>query len=278
MIQDQAELYGRISRIVENLKKLGQSNITADAVQSRLTTLEIYWARFEEQHKTLHMVHKEALKRHEYTKTDVPSFVEEAYLSQKGVLLDCAARLAAHAKTSESPVVVKAEMPSARSSLPRIQLPHFAGKFEDWPSFKDLFLSLIGKETQLSEVERLHYLKVSLKGEAENLVKNLQTTAENYARAWKILCDYYENKRLLVRSCLTQFVSLQKMKSKSASELRKILSGVTSTVNSLESICCPVNSSEDLLIHLCAELLDPRTRVSGSSRSRSRRILLSTAL
>lgn len=50
------------------------------------------------------------------------------------------------------------------------------------------------------------------------------------------------------------------MKSESASELRKVFHSVASTVNALESIGRPITNCEDLFVHLCAELLDSRTR------------------
>ncbi|XP_071652192.1 uncharacterized protein [Temnothorax longispinosus] len=255
LIQGQRDLHGRISRVVENLRKLGQANITAGAVQSRLASLESCWNKFEEQDKTLRTVHREAVSGTSYLKEDFFSLVEEVYLNQKGTLLDCSTRL------SRTPQAESRADPSAsRTTLPRIQLPEFTGRYEDWPAFRDLFQSLIGKDSSLSEVERLHYLKVSLKEDAEALIKNLPTTAENYRRAWKILCEQFENKRLLVRSCLTKFTALQKMKSETATELRKVLNGASTTAGALESIGRPISSSEDLFVFFVVERLDARTR------------------
>ncbi|XP_070167587.1 uncharacterized protein [Polyergus mexicanus] len=50
------------------------------------------------------------------------------------------------------------------------------------------------------------------------------------------------------------------MKSESATELRKILHGVSTTAGTLESIGRPITSSEDLFVFTIVELLDPRTR------------------
>lgn len=78
-------------------------------------------------------------------------------------------------------------------------MPNFTGRYEDWPTFRDLFQSIIGRDGSLSDVKKLHYLKVSLKSDAEALIKNIPTTAENYQRAWTTLSEQFENKRLLVR-------------------------------------------------------------------------------
>lgn len=109
-------------------------------------------------------------------------------------------------------------------------------------------------------MEKLHYLKTCLKGEAELLIRNISTTGENYECAWDMLSAYYENKRLLVRAYLANFLALQKMKGESPAELRKIFHCLKSTVSSLENIGRPIDCSEDLFMYLAVELLDPRSR------------------
>lgn len=57
LIFEQGELHGRIARAVENLKKMGQANITLGAVQSRIANLDKNWEKFEEQLKELRTEH-----------------------------------------------------------------------------------------------------------------------------------------------------------------------------------------------------------------------------
>lgn len=57
LIQSQIELHGRIARAVDNLKKLGQTHITAGAVQTQLAGLEKCWLTFEAQHALLRSQH-----------------------------------------------------------------------------------------------------------------------------------------------------------------------------------------------------------------------------
>lgn len=118
----------------------------------------------------------------------------------------------------------------------------------------------MGKDTTTTPVEKLHYLKSCLKGDAELLLRSLPTTEANFDRAWSILTGHFENPRLLVRSYLAQFTALTKLKGESSSELRQLYHCVISTVGSLESIGHPVASSEDLFVHLIVDLLDSRSR------------------
>ncbi|XP_077280428.1 uncharacterized protein LOC143907485 [Temnothorax americanus] len=258
IIRSQHDLHGRIARSYDNLKKMGSTNITIGLVEARLQALEANWAKFEAQHDKLYASFWESLTEHDYEKRNVPATVEEAYLVQKGMFLETLRKLKSKLAT-EAPSAAPASQPS-RTTLPRIQLPEFTGKYEAWPAFRDLFHSIIGKDGATTSVEKLHYLKSCLKDEAELLVRSLPTTDENFDRAWKTLADYYENKRFLVRSYISQFTSLQKLKGESVSDLRKLYHCVMSTAGALDSIGRPISRSEDLFVHLIVDLLDPRSR------------------
>ncbi|XP_062537807.1 uncharacterized protein LOC134206136 [Armigeres subalbatus] len=67
-----------------------------------------------------------------------------------------------------------------RVRLPQIVLQTFDGNIDDWLSFRDLYLSLIHRKADLPEVEKFHYLKGCLAGEAKSLVDPLPITRENY--------------------------------------------------------------------------------------------------
>ncbi|KMQ81550.1 hypothetical protein RF55_25990, partial [Lasius niger] len=117
--------------------------------------------KFEEQHTTLVTLHRDAVRNLDYKKKDYIGTVEDTYLTQKGILLDYAAELAHQNQPPASPTT-RTESTTSRSTLPRIQLPQFSGKYEDWPAFRDLFQSMIDRDSNLSGVEKLHYLKIVL--------------------------------------------------------------------------------------------------------------------
>lgn len=207
LIDAQLELSGRIGRTIENLKKAGSAKITRSLVSTTLGLLDDKWRKFEERHESLQRDYGEELRKHKYSQQDYLSKVEEMYARQRASLLDVEESFTKSSSAADPPIA-EAASGTARTTLPKIQLPQFSGDYEDWPSFRHLFQSLIGKATAISDVEKLHYLKVSLKGQAELLVKNLTTKGENYQRAWTTLVEYFENKRILVRSCLSKFAAL----------------------------------------------------------------------
>lgn len=52
-INSQIEIFHRLSRVYENLKKKGAANITDGMIQSRLNMLENHWTQFATQHAAL---------------------------------------------------------------------------------------------------------------------------------------------------------------------------------------------------------------------------------
>ncbi|EFN71218.1 hypothetical protein EAG_07596, partial [Camponotus floridanus] len=83
-------------------------------------------------------------------------------------------------------------------------LPTFSAPYEEWPSF----LSVIGENASVSDIERFYYLRSCVKGAAEKLIKSLTVTGDNYHRAWSILCKHFENKRELIHSNFAAFTSV----------------------------------------------------------------------
>lgn len=255
LISAQQEIFGRISRTLENVKKAGAAKLTGSLITTTLRLLDNRWAKFEEQHERMRSKHWDEMKVHEYCVQDFYGKVEGAYVQQRAALMELESSL--HVRPDEGQRVEQPALP--RTTLPRIQLPNFSGKYEDWPAFRDLFRSVIIDDPSISDVTRLHYLKTSLKGEAESLIRSMPTTEPNFRRAWTTLVDFYKNTRLLVRSYYAAYTALPKIKTESPAELRKLFHAMSSTMGLLESIGRPVSSSEDLFVFLTVEMLDPRS-------------------
>jgi hypothetical protein len=71
--------------------------------------------------------------------------------------------------------------------LPSIELPSFDGTVSKWFHFRDTFDSLIIQNRTLPNVQKLHYLLSSLKGEAKALISNLPITNDNFSVAWGLV-------------------------------------------------------------------------------------------
>ena len=95
---------------------------------------------------------------------------------------------------------IKSEKSSSNKSnesrsinLPTISLPTFDGDYHHWQSFNDLFTALIINNQELSDIQRLHYLQSSLRGEAKELTSDISLTESNFQVAYKLLQEHYHN-------------------------------------------------------------------------------------
>lgn len=64
--------------------------------------------------------------------------------------------------------------PAIEVKLPRIELPTFDGNYEEWTAFYDAFISLIHNNSNLSNVNKMHYLRSSLQGTAFAMISRLK--------------------------------------------------------------------------------------------------------
>ncbi|GJQ79278.1 hypothetical protein Trydic_g5521 [Trypoxylus dichotomus] len=110
--------------------------------------------------------------------------------------------------------------------MPRISLPNFAENFEEWVPFSQTFESLVEVNQALSTIQKFHYLKSSLKGEAAECIQDLAIITDNYAIAWATLRDRYDNKKLFIRKHTLSILELPSSSHENSIILRQILNGV----------------------------------------------------
>jgi len=264
LLEAQYDIHGRMSRSVDNLRKMGVSNITRDAIQARITILDNLWSKLEAQHELVRSTLKDKYHESEYAKSEFIDVAENTYVTQRSTLAGYAEKLKGEVPTASKSEPGPEQTP--RTSLPRIKLQTFSGAYEEWPAFRDLFLSIIGDNSAISAVEKLHYLRSCLQGPAESLIRPLSVTGSSYERAWSILSRHFENKRELIRSNFASFTAVPRMKSETADELNRVYNAVTTAVNAQESIDRPIAShGTDLFNYLVVELFDPQTRLEWES-------------
>jgi hypothetical protein len=71
-----------------------------------------------------------------------------------------------------------------RIKLSTISLPEFSGSFEKWLSFRDSFIKLIHNNETLTDIEKMHYLRSTVTGDALSTIEGLSITDTNYSAAW----------------------------------------------------------------------------------------------
>ena len=255
LILQQTEELGLISRAFKNLKK--KVDFSKGDVEARMAALDKRWCQIEERHEQISRKATKEDRSKNYFKTSFMEDAEEQYLDEKAKFLNAIRALDPPPPPRNA---ADQEYDRSRRKLPPIGIPSFSGKYSEWNSFKDFFTALVASDTCLSDVERLHYLKSNLTGDAANLIKNIPVTDDNYDRAWTKLTTYFDNKRALIYSCLDALFQLDSMKSESYQALKQLKDGTSEAIETLQVLGRPVDKMDDFIVHVTVRRFDSRTR------------------
>ena len=107
--------------------------------------------------------------------------------------------------------------------LPKLLAPTFDGKLTSWMSFWEQFDIAIHSRTTLSNVEKLAYLRNSIKdGSAKGIIEGLSTSGEQYTEAIDTLKARYDRPRLIHQSHVRAIVEAPELKNATGREIRKL--------------------------------------------------------
>lgn len=223
---------------------------------SRLNSLEKYWQDYNLVQSQLEDLDDEDENR------DRPAFENAFYKLQARVkhkLDSYGTSSAAPGAQSVGPGAPQAANSPLGIRLPKLNLPTFSGKYEEWFPFRDSFNSLIHTNNSLSNVQKLQYLRASLSGLAADVIASLETSDANYQIAWSSLTDRYDKKQIIVSAHVEAIMRLPSMAKENAAQLRQITDGVTKHINALAALKCPTDYWDVLLIHIISAKIDPTT-------------------
>lgn len=249
----------QVSRIAA-LKAL-QDSLSTCVPDVIIDKLKVYSSQVDE-------IHKAFLKDHAYFEVTWPAahlsheyFTTNMHLKESQLCFNFKLSLS-RLKQELEPV----EPPHSQSSsatpgnLPELSLPTFKGDYLAWPAYSELFTALISSSKQLTDIEKLQYLRSSLKGEPAQKVEALPLKGASFKLAWNLLSERYQNKRILIQSQLDKLFSAQSVLTKSAAALAQLISTVEEAHTSLISLGVTDNLSDCILVHQVARNLDKFTR------------------
>lgn len=138
----------------------------------------------------------------------------------------------------------------------RIPVPIFSGQYDKWLSWKNKFSSLVDSKNY-SKALKLTHLQSALRDEALRKIDDLDTTDENYDKAWQILKNAYENKKITKSNHLNKLFLLPKIDKPSIKSLHELADTANKCTEALANF--GVNVPSDLIVCLIENKLDSNT-------------------
>ncbi|XP_026323275.1 uncharacterized protein LOC113232713, partial [Hyposmocoma kahamanoa] len=144
-----------------------------------------------------------------------------------------------------------------QQSTPKIVIPDFYGNYNQWLTFKDLFIESVHNNPLLSKAQKMQHLKSKLKGEAERIVSHLGVSAENYTSCWELLTTRYDNRSLLFNSYMNTLFNHPTLHEENAVGIRKLHDVIKECLNGLRNIGVDVESWGPIVVYFMGQKLDP---------------------
>lgn len=145
--------------------------------------------------------------------------------------------------------------------LPTISIPEFDGDYMQWLTFYDTFQALIHDNQDLPPIQKFHYLRAAVKGEAAQIIETIAISSANYPLAWQALVNRYSNEYLLKKRHLQDLLDIPRMKKETAAALHSTVDEFQRHIKILQQLGEPTTSWSTLLEHLlCMRLHDDTIR------------------
>ena len=159
-------------------------------------------------------------------------------------------------------VSVLSNQPSKDVDLPPLSVPTFDGNPRKWPTFYDVYQSLVHQNSKYSDIQKFQYLISFLESEPANLLRSIPLMATNYKQAYELLIDRYQNKRLLATTYWNALTGASLLKSNGSKDLRLLLDCFSENIAALKNLNFPVDQWCFVLFNMLLQKLDNATRTS----------------
>ena len=138
---------------------------------------------------------------------------------------------------------------ATKVKLPKVELKSFSGNFEEWQSFWDTFKSAVNRNTDISRIQKLTYLRSCVTGAVESAIAGLPLTEDNYKTAIDILRDRFGKPQLLISNYMEALLKLATVSSMhKTKKLRELYDKIEVKIRSLKALGIESKSFGNLLV------------------------------
>lgn len=150
--------------------------------------------------------------------------------------------------------------PVVQVKLPQLSLPHFNGHVSEWITFKETFLSLVGNNTTIPNVQKFHYLLSAVNGDAKRVIQHIPLNEDGYDIAWSLLTERYQNEKLIVNIHIDNIMKQPTIVTENVVLLRQLIDITKSNLKALDSMDQQTNTWDSMIIYIVVQKLDSKTK------------------
>jgi hypothetical protein len=259
LIRKRGSYKGRVTNFATYLNGLSDKVLSESEVcelQLRFNKMELLYSHYDEVQLTLECC-ADDIEVQLSDRRDFETVYYKILSEAQGILLHNS-----HKKPSSqcgSDKVFSCASNRQSVKLPTIQLPKFSGSYEGWLEFHDTYCSLIHSNDDIDDVNKFHYLRASLEGAAALVIQSIEFSSKNYRIAWDLLCERFNNKRLLVQNHVSTLFNIQPITKESSNNIKSLTDQLNKNLRALECLDEPTQHWDTLLIYMISQKLDTKT-------------------
>ena len=137
----------------------------------------------------------------------------------------------------DPPTLTPSETRAHGVKLPKIEVATFSGDLLNWKTFWEQFDISIHSRKDISDAEKLAYLRHALKdGSARSVIEGLSQSGDQYSEATESLTARYNRPRLIHQAHVRKICETPSLKDGSGKELRRLHDSVQQHLRALKSM------------------------------------------
>ncbi|XP_062540927.1 uncharacterized protein LOC134208970 [Armigeres subalbatus] len=250
-IKKRERMFVSLKRHEQFLEKYNHENQSGQ-VQSRLDKLDEKMAAFEQLQEEIADMDEDEQNEEEINKAST-KFENQYYELRAALLMKITPPVATPPPLDTTRNIAGGFHSGVR--LPQISLPDFDGDYRGWLTFKSTYESLIHESAELSDVQKFHYLKSALKGEAAKLIESLTITSGNYVIAWETITKRYFNEYLLKKRHLQALMEYPKIEKESSTAIHGLVDEFEQRLKILKQLGEKTDTWGAMIVHwMCSKL------------------------
>ena len=167
----------------------------------------------------------------------------------------------AASSSATTPAIIAPVPAVAKTRLPRLELARFKGDVTGWTTFWDTFKAAVHDNTDISKIDKFHYLNSSLEGTASKAIQGLGLTEGNYDSAIVLLQERFGDPQAIIAAHMDELLKLPDCTADRPSALRNIYDRITVHTRGLNSLGINLKHYGSLLIPIVMPKLPNEVRL-----------------